>query len=220
MPSADACDAPAPASLKTTNEQEWTFVVPRKSRNGRQRKPRLPDGDGQDPKTQVLRRDQASIQSPGEIAIEYQRARSQYQQDAASEALKGLVRAMKHVHVDHAVCLGIGTFNPPDGGWETKRRTFFQLSAFLDMVDVLEEGKGSGSIPCFFQEPLFTDSDKAFLEALRPKLKVVESPRGFDLVDSRTFLYGVHLYRPIYAQALGTAAPSIFVGTSLDIWDT
>lgn len=40
------------------------------------------------------------------------------------------------------------------------------------------------------------------------------------MIDDTTFLYGVHLYWPIYAQALAAAStPAVFVGTGFDVWD-
>lgn len=39
------------------------------------------------------------------------------------------------------------------------------------------------------------------------------------MVSDNTLLFGVHLYRPLYAQALDSNLPAIFVGTGWDIWD-
>ena len=72
-------------------------------------------------------------------------------------------------------------------------------------------------VPCFFQDPIFTASDKAFIESLGHS--VVDSPAGCERVDSSTLLYGVHLYRPIYALALKNGLPAVFVGTGWDVWD-
>ncbi|OAQ76893.1 SRR1 domain-containing protein [Purpureocillium lilacinum] len=133
--------------------------------------------------------------------------------------------------VTKAVCLGIGTFDPPDGGWEPKRRTFLQLIAFLILVEELERLTRT-TIPCLFQEPIFSASDAAFLTASLGH-SVVEHPRGCHAVDRRALLYGVHLYRPIYALALAGGGgagggretrayedlPAVFVGTGWDVWD-
>ncbi|UNI22243.1 hypothetical protein JDV02_008147 [Purpureocillium takamizusanense] len=103
--------------------------------------------------------------------------------------------------VTKAVCLGIGTFDPPDGGWEAKRRTFLQLIAFLILVEELERLTRT-SIPCIFQEPIFSASDVAFLTSLSSGYSVVPHPRACRAVDRRALLYGIHLYRPVYALAL------------------
>ena len=72
-------------------------------------------------------------------------------------------------------------------------------------------------MPCFFQEPVFTASDAAFITSLGHH--VVDSPAGCERVDGSTLLFGVHLYRPIYALALKNSLPAVFVGTGWDVWD-
>lgn len=74
------------------------------------------------------------------------------------------------------------------------------------------------SIECIFQEPIFTDSDKSFLADLG--YRVVASPTVYELIDDASLLFAVHLYRPIYAAALKSSLPAIFVGTGWDVWDT
>ncbi len=63
-----------------------------------------------------------------------------------------------------------------------------------------------------------TDSDTAFLTALGHR--IVASPAAYALIDDETLLFAVHLYRPIYAAALQSCLPAIFVGTGWDVWDT
>lgn len=72
-------------------------------------------------------------------------------------------------------------------------------------------------MPCYFQEPLFTKSDKALISRLGHT--VVDSPRGCDLVDGNSLVFAVHLYRPVYAMALRRHVPAIFVGTGWDVFD-
>lgn len=205
------------SSVGATND-DWTFVKPKKWRNGRQAKPRQPEGEVH--RQAQVNRDESTLRSPEEIRTEYNRVLYQCGNDSACTALKKVVREMQPKPITRGICLGIGTFDPPDGGWDTKRRTYLQLWAFITMIEALEERQDGGRIECFFQEPLFTKPDRAFIESLSPSFSVLESPEGFEKVDNATFLYGLHLYRPIYAKALARAAPSIFVGTSLDVWDT
>jgi hypothetical protein len=47
---------------------------------------------------------------------------------------------------------------------------------------------------------------------------VARSPQAFDDIDAETFLFGVHLYRPVYEQALSRCLPKVFVGTGWDVW--
>ncbi|KAH6607046.1 hypothetical protein Trco_003359 [Trichoderma cornu-damae] len=71
-------------------------------------------------------------------------------------------------------------------------------------------------VDCIFQEPMFNRKDIAFLEKMG--FKVMNSPDANDLVDSTTFLFGVHLYRDVYAMSLKNNLPAIFVGTGWDVW--
>ncbi|PHH70168.1 hypothetical protein CDD82_7295 [Ophiocordyceps australis] len=72
-------------------------------------------------------------------------------------------------------------------------------------------------IPCFFQDPAFSPSDCAFLASLG--YSVLVPPAASAHIDASSFLYAIHLYRPVYAEALATGPPAIFVGTSWDVWD-
>lgn len=39
------------------------------------------------------------------------------------------------------------------------------------------------------------------------------------MVHDQTLLFGVHLYRPVYASSLEASLPAMFVGTGWDVWD-
>jgi hypothetical protein len=73
------------------------------------------------------------------------------------------------------------------------------------------------TIKVIFQEPAFEVSDIEFITSLGHE--VVDSPAGFDAVDSTTFVFGIHLYRDIYAQIFKNGElPALFVGTGWDVW--
>ncbi|KAI1419187.1 hypothetical protein F5Y12DRAFT_284898 [Xylaria sp. FL1777] len=131
------------------------------------------------------------------------------------ELLSGHVAGIS-CSVTTAICFGLGTFDPPDGAWEQKRKAHIQLAAFLAIVDHLQS-KASHRIRCVFQEPILNSVDKAFITSLGHE--VVESPIGFQLVNPETLAFGVHLYRDIYSQVIATHIPAIFVGTSYGIWE-
>jgi hypothetical protein len=78
-----------------------------------------------------------NLRSADDIASEYRRIRSQWETEDAAQALRCLVTDYGPHEVSKAMCLGIGTFDPPDGGWDTKRRTYVQLIAFLLLVEAL-----------------------------------------------------------------------------------
>lgn len=192
----------------------WTRVPAKgRRRGGRSRPSAAPVAIGHSPglpRTENLR-------SASDIADEYRRIRAQWETTEASQILRRFVTDHGPASVSTAVCLGIGTFDPPDGGWDTKRRTYVQLIAFLLVVEAFE-GKLGRKIECVFQEPVFTEPDKAFITSLGHQ--AVDSPQGFDMVKPGTLLFGVHLYRPIYAKALESCLPAVFIGTDLDVWDT
>lgn len=75
----------------------------------------------------------------------------------------------------------------------------------------------SAPVPCVFQDPVFTSADRDFIAGLGHH--VVDSPVAFDCVTPDSFLFGIHLYRPVYVAALQSHLPALFVGTGLDIWD-
>ncbi|KFH41585.1 hypothetical protein ACRE_076920 [Hapsidospora chrysogenum ATCC 11550] len=222
------CRSLEPTPTPTQGDDGWIHVKPRSRLRGggpksRYVKPPRESAVQHTPKP--LRQD--TLRSPEDIAAEYHRVRSRWEDDAACQELRRRVQEDDIPSVSRAVCLGIGTFDPPDGGWETKRRTFVQLIAFLVLVESLGWSipamlHGPHSSPTAarsadFLEPVFTPSDKKFIESLGHQ--VVESPGGFDKIDDSSMLFGVHLYRPIYAKALDRSLPAIFVGTDLDVWD-
>ncbi|KAK1518633.1 uncharacterized protein CCOS01_11453 [Colletotrichum costaricense] len=153
-----------------------------------------------------------------DITAEYDSFKSKWRETNCCLSLKKLVRDYYEGHrrVRKAVCLGVGTFDPEDGGWDAKRRSYIQLDAFLTVVEVLSE-LCKESISCSFQEPRFTPNDRAFLTSLGHE--VVESPAAFEAVDEETLVFAVHMYRPIYEATLEKAMPAMFVGTGWDVWD-
>lgn len=181
--------------------------------------------------------------SVSDIQRDHNRHMAQWQESTCRRRLIDLLSARltttswgSRPNVSRAVCLGIGSFDPEDGAWEVKRRAHIQLAAFLTIVTTLRDyqGRHDGQdesqsqnehqqkpqpIRCFFQEPMFTPSDKDFIRALGHEFEVVESPRGFELVDNNTLVFGVHLYRDIYSRAIAGCAPAIFVGTGLNVWE-
>ncbi|CAN8099895.1 unnamed protein product [Discula destructiva] len=146
----------------------------------------------------------------------YVRLRALIQANAAASSSRGS-NGGGCVAITRAICLGLGAFDPADGSWVARRRSHVQLAAFLAMVEALEEATGGGKIECLYQEPRFTQPDKEFIASLGGK--VVESPASYALVDDRTMVYGVHLYRDIWAAALERSLPGVFIGTGWDVWE-
>ncbi|KAH7029570.1 uncharacterized protein B0I36DRAFT_364092 [Microdochium trichocladiopsis] len=200
-------------------EQEWTKVQ-RKSRRGpkaRAQSAKMPTRPGVVTATPTPRQATASDLTAQDIREQHKRIYDQWLESDCHKKLEEIISTKADLaHIKRAVCFGIGTFDPEDGAWEVKRRTHVQLAAFLRIIGLLE-AKQKSPIQCLFQEPVFSANDADFISQLGHH--VVESPAGFELVDESTLVYGVHLYREIYSQAIAKAIPAVFVGTGYDVWD-
>lgn len=182
-----------------------------------------------------------------DIRTDHAKMSVKWRASPASSALAGLIadNRRSHAPVSTAVCLGLGSFDPEDGSFDATRRSHVQLDVFLAIVNLLRMSMPRGplcapAVPlspcpfandpllsaeseskeppkCVFQEPRFTATDKKFLEDMGHT--VVDSPGAFDLVDSSAMVFGVHLYRDIWASALEKCLPAMFIGTGWDVWD-
>ena len=134
MTPTSAASAPEHDAVRSVDEEEWTFVKPRKAHRN---KPR--DASHASSPTPTAPNARAGPLRPvSDIAAEYRSLRATWESSPACHSLRALVAARAAAApVTQAVCLGIGTFDPADGGWEARRRTYVQLIAFLVMVDEL-----------------------------------------------------------------------------------
>ncbi|KAK2592442.1 hypothetical protein QQS21_009858 [Conoideocrella luteorostrata] len=190
-------------------DQGWSFVKPRKGcyhKCASSTPPTIPQARS------------GPLRSAKDITDEYHRLRQDFCSNPCHQSIKKLITgsADSSCPVTEAICLGIGTFDPADGGWEAKRRTYIQLFALEAIIEELEIITNS-KIKCTFQEPLFTEADATFLRSLGHR--VVEAPLASEAVTSDTLLYGIHLYRNLYAEALRSHLPAMFVGTGWATWD-
>ncbi|KAK1574384.1 uncharacterized protein LY79DRAFT_639771 [Colletotrichum navitas] len=212
MPAMAAAEQPESQKPK---QEEWIHVRPKSRfrRNAPRPPPKIPGSA-----LSKLADEPRALKSVADITAEYEAFKTRWRDTPCHVELKELVKANAEAHrtVRKAVCLGVGTFDPEDGGWDAKRRSYIQLDGFLTIVEVLS-ALYKESIPCSFQEPRFTPNDAEFLTNLGHK--VVESPTAFEAVDQDTLVFAVHMYRPIYEATLEKASPAMFVGTGWDVWD-
>ncbi|PON29096.1 hypothetical protein TGAM01_v202204 [Trichoderma gamsii] len=195
-------------------EEEWTLVPVRKGKGGRPK----PVPDPTDVKailSQPTMRPRSILASSSKEAIAGQHfyILRDYKESRECRVLQALINVFKaeikgsEDPITKAICLGIGSFDPDNGSWITKERTHMQFAAFSIILDEL----------LIFQEPAFNESDAEFITSLGHE--VVESPAAFDKVDSTTFVFGIHLYRDIYAQVFKNGEyPALFVGTGWNVW--
>ncbi|KAL7916546.1 hypothetical protein GGI35DRAFT_44847 [Trichoderma velutinum] len=198
--------------------EAWT-VVKTKSR-----RPRRGHGPGAGSKAPPSPSRAVPQLTKEEIQKDFENFNTQFKASPCAEALREIISTFvsdsvkdgNEKPITEAISLGIGSFDPPDGSWQLKRRAHTQLAAMLFMVNLLEEKTSSGPIKCIFQEPAFTPSDIAFLDTMSHK--VVDSPVASDSVGSGTLFFGPHLYRDIYAMSLKGDLPAIWIGTGWDVW--
>ncbi|KAH8169356.1 SRR1 domain-containing protein [Sarocladium implicatum] len=207
--------------MAATDADPWTFVKPRSRKNkGKQASSKPPPGSQTSSEAPaVLKPRTTNLRSVDEISVEYRAVRAEWLESDTCAKLRELVEkhASGNVSISKAICLGVGTFDPEDGAWAQKRISFHQLIAFTVMVEELEKKLGT-RIQCISQDPIFTESDKGFLNTLGHQ--VLESPSAYAEIDENTFLYGVHLYRPVYAASFEKHLSYIFVGTGYDEWES
>jgi hypothetical protein len=258
--------ATATATATGQPKEEWTRVTGKRRQRPRKPSKQPPQHRGLVPPAAVSDGGGGgSTATVDDVRTEHARYRNEWLGSRAEAQLKAIVgaRVKDGPSISKAVCFGIGSFDPPDGSWQVKRRAHVQLLAFLTMVEALEdaledteahppESESASStsasevnppspirrrrrrIQRIFQEPLFAPCDVQFLEeqeeaeeeqdASGQKVtavggKVVSSPAGFEAVDAHTLVFGVHLYRDIYAQTLAQGCPAAFVGTGYDVWE-
>lgn len=205
--------------MDSSEEKEsWTFVAPKKRRSAAHRKPKTHTPAVA--KTAAVHAPQPTRDSyltVDEIKADHQRIKEQWLNSSCCQNLKKLIISRESDKVvSTVVCLGIGSFDPPDGSWQVKRRTHAQLAAFQTLVELLNE-RATEPIRCIFQEPYFTPADREFLEGMA--YEIVESPHGYKSIDEHTFLYGIHMYKETYSDAIADHIPAIFIGTGWDTWE-
>jgi hypothetical protein len=132
--------------------QSWTKVTTKSRRRGRNTRP-APAPSAAASASRVVDDGHDTHKSPEELAAEYHRIRAQWDAgepgaqlrrllaESISKPESGSESGPVPISVSRAVCLGIGSFDPPDGAWEPKRRAFIQLVAFLVIVDALGEDR-------------------------------------------------------------------------------
>lgn len=126
----------AEAIMKPTADSEWIKVRPKSRRRARFHHLQGPAQSHQQVETSPHKRPSSSL---SDKQLDYNKIRAKWEQSTSCADLKGMISACRQSYLilSRALCLGIGTFDPPDGAWEAKDRAFVQLAAFLIMVEEL-----------------------------------------------------------------------------------
>ncbi|KAK6204053.1 hypothetical protein LQW54_008514 [Pestalotiopsis sp. IQ-011] len=195
-------------------EEAWTFVSSKRNRQSKRRAP---------PVAGTISHASAPVRTTPNLPLEdirtdYKKFSQQWTDSKCCRKLKEVLQSKScHPHPQKAICLGLGSFDPEDGSWQTRRRSHIQLAAFATLVESLEKDPKE-KMRCIFQEPCFTASDIEFLKSLG--YEVLDSPGGFEAVSEDSIVFGIHLYRDIYTAAIEKAIPTMFIGTGYDVWES
>ncbi|KAA8572589.1 hypothetical protein EYC84_003191 [Monilinia fructicola] len=112
----------------------------------------------------------------------------QWESSEAAKELRGILRG--RCKVKSVVCLGLGSLQ--SARREGRRSSFTQLAA---LMMILEEfgGIGADKIPCIFQDPQYTETDKEFLTCLAGMVStktIGEGPRPAALIGTDVNNFG------------------------------
>lgn len=94
-------------------------------------------------------RDPSDIKPLSALQTELTRFQTQYDTKPVRKLVQDHVKSFKSIN--KAVCLGLGTFDPPDGSYDAKRRTYIQYLAFLAMVEEI----GALPLPAYLADHMY-----------------------------------------------------------------
>lgn len=151
----------------------------------------------------------------------------QWESSEAAKELRGILRG--RCKVKSVVCLGLGSLQ--SARREGRRSSFTQLAALMMILEEFGElglrerrwkcktnkilgGIGADKIPCIFQDPQYTETDKEFLTCLAGM--VVDDPLAFDYIKEDTLVYAIHCYGPVYKTIGEGPRPAALIGTDVN----
>ncbi|ERS95638.1 hypothetical protein HMPREF1624_08154 [Sporothrix schenckii ATCC 58251] len=153
---------------------------------------------------------------PTHVRAEHERVAAWWREQPSCMNLRDLIEthSPSHAAVTRAVCLGAGSFGGPLDFGESIRRAHIQTEAFLLIVEELSTGH---AIECFFQEPLYTSADKAYLIGLGHT--VIETPAAYQMIGPTTMVFAIHLPTREYLGCLLDAVPVMLIGTGYETYE-
>ena len=149
-----------------------------------------------------------------------------WERDPTREKLADVLRALaEDSHVENAICIGLGSFDPDAGANVSPviiNLRLRQLAIFLDVVRILEALEGT-KINTTAQDPNFTSVDKAVLDHFGIRLEAArlkpDDPRPSD-VGERTFIYAPFFPWPTLLRVILPTDPKarllpLYIGTPI-----
>ena len=156
------------------------------------------------------------------LALEKTSERLQQYIDDASQpryhrALKDMLNLNHGTKLTQCICLGLGHFNlaaDKKGKLQSSssHTSLHQLAVLIVMLRILADRHTIQET--YFQDPAFTEVEKAFLKSLG--YTVLEDPAACKKISSHTFLFAPFLGYPVAASALTVAFPALYIGNSPD----
>ncbi|KAF8477065.1 hypothetical protein BDZ91DRAFT_708613 [Kalaharituber pfeilii] len=124
--------------------------------------------------------------------------------------------------ITKCVCLGLGSLDSDIPYRDC--HSGYQLALLESLMEVFGWKSSSvdgtvqklGGVELYAQDPVFNEIDKRILTEI-VGFNIVETPLGFERIDSLTFVYAPHLSNTLYARAL-TKRPMLVFGNILELY--
>lgn len=144
--------------------------------------------------------------SPTEISETFQGYIQELEQPECYQALKSIFDLDRKTKLTQCICLGLGSFATGVGNF--KNTSLHQLAVLTVILRIL--GASHSIKKVYFQDPVFTQDERAFLRSLG--FKVLENPAACSNMSTNTFVFAPFLGWNVIADAFKVAFPALFVG--------
>ena len=153
----------------------------------------------------------------GKSSERFQQYIDEVAQPGYHRALKSIMDFDNGVPITQCICLGLGNFdidadNKGNPQFRWRPASLHQLAVLTVLLQILAEKHTVQET--YFQDPAFTDVEKAFLRSLG--YTVLEDPAACEKMSANTFLFAPFLDYNVAASALMVAFPALYIGNSPD----
>ncbi|KFY38132.1 hypothetical protein V494_04494 [Pseudogymnoascus sp. VKM F-4513 (FW-928)] len=143
-----------------------------------------------------------------EITKKYESVVEKWEEsDACKELVKLALTYEGKSQVKNVVIMGLGSFQMQMGDFS--RTTMTQLAA----LDTIRKTLAIWDLPVVAQDPAFSPLDKEFLQSLG--FQVLETPEGYDLINTNSLVYAIHCYPFVYDEVGKKGPPAVLIGNDL-----
>ena len=146
----------------------------------------------------------------------FTRLQSQWRASPSYAALATALKRQETSSITTHLLLGSGTFCGYRSGWIGRHDVaLLQVAVFVSILDLSTGKEGKGGPKAYAQEPLYNELDKEFLGTLG--VEVLVDPKGFEVVEERTFVYAPGAEREIVRRVL-KGKPECVLGSDLRLY--